>query len=108
MFILDNFIGNEKDHVVISTVRTAGVGFLQDIRRTNVMLTRCKKSMWICANKSFLQTTGSYTLLGKLAWEWSSDGWNSLDRKWPRIDRDGSDEGEDDTNQDVDQYQHNL
>ena len=38
-------LGNERDYIIVSLVRTRGLGFLDDHRRTNVMLTRCKRGM---------------------------------------------------------------
>jgi superfamily I DNA and/or RNA helicase len=62
----ENRTGNEEDHIIISLVRTEKQGFLRDVRRTNVMLTRCKKSMIICTNRNFLTTVARDTLVGKL------------------------------------------
>ncbi|KAF9786615.1 P-loop containing nucleoside triphosphate hydrolase protein [Thelephora terrestris] len=45
VFNVDYFQGNEKDHIVVSVVRTSSLGFTKNMRRTNVMLSRCKKSM---------------------------------------------------------------
>jgi superfamily I DNA and/or RNA helicase len=91
-------LGNEDDHIIISAVRTKKVGFLQNLRRNNVrlsffivlptyqsfvpsqvMLTRCKKSMVICTNRTFLTTNKSAqkTLLGKMAATWGAAGWIS-------------------------------
>ncbi|KAK7681870.1 hypothetical protein QCA50_015218 [Cerrena zonata] len=80
-FNVDSFQGNEDDHIVISVVRTDRVGFLQNERRLNVMLSRCKRSMIICTNMYFIQERASKTLLGKLAREWMAAGqkWLSWD-----------------------------
>jgi superfamily I DNA and/or RNA helicase len=76
VFNVDSFQGNEDDYIIVSLVRTVKVGFLSNQRRTNVMLSRCKKSMVLCANRSFL--TGNpkarKTLVGKLAAEWMATG----------------------------------
>ncbi|KAH9935247.1 AAA domain-containing protein [Amylocystis lapponica] len=72
-FNVDSFQGNEEDHIIISVVRSAKIGFLKNLRRTNVMLSRCKKSMIICTSRAFLKNVASSTLIGKLAAEWEDD-----------------------------------
>ncbi|KAG2367901.1 AAA domain-containing protein [Suillus spraguei] len=68
--------GNEEDHIIISLVRTQGVGFLKNARRTNVMLTRCKESMIICTNREFVtKGKAAGTLVGKLALTMGPDSW---------------------------------
>jgi superfamily I DNA and/or RNA helicase len=76
VFNVDSFQGNEDDYIIVSLVRTVKVGFLSNQRRTNVMLSRCKKGMVLCANKSFLtgNPKASKTLVGKLAAEWMAAG----------------------------------
>jgi hypothetical protein len=76
--------GNEEDHIIVSLVRSQRVGFLKNVRRTNVMLTRCKKSMIICTSRDFV-TNGEAadTLVGKLAAAMGPNGWlysRDLDR----------------------------
>ncbi|EGN98886.1 hypothetical protein SERLA73DRAFT_136902 [Serpula lacrymans var. lacrymans S7.3] len=66
-FNVDSFQGNEDEHIIISLVRSEGVGFLKNNRRTNVMLTRCKKSMVICTSRSFITKKAASSLMGKLA-----------------------------------------
>lgn len=69
-------LGNEDDYIIISLVRSKEPGFLDNLRRTNVMLTRCKRGMFICANKKFLiEGKGKNTLVGKMAAEWGEKGW---------------------------------
>ncbi|OAX42497.1 hypothetical protein K503DRAFT_733553 [Rhizopogon vinicolor AM-OR11-026] len=65
-FNVDSFQGNEEDYIVISLVRSRALGFLADKRRTNVMLTRCKKGMFICTSQRFMQRAGSDSLVGNL------------------------------------------
>ncbi|KAI9574024.1 AAA domain-containing protein [Boletus coccyginus] len=67
VFNVDSFQGNEDDHIIVSVVRSEGSGFLKNQRRTNVMLTRCKQSMFICSSRAFLFGKVSKTLVGKLA-----------------------------------------
>ena len=51
---VDAFQGREKDIIIISTVRTEGLGFLNDLRRMNVAATRAKHFMWIVGNQRAL------------------------------------------------------
>jgi regulator of nonsense transcripts 1 len=58
--------GNEDDYIIVSVVRSVKLGFLTDARRVNVMLTRCKKGMIICSNRTFLEGPAAHTLVGKM------------------------------------------
>jgi len=58
--------GNEDDYIIISLVRSEKLGFLDDKRRVNVMLTRCKMGMIICSSRTFLQGPAAHTLVGKM------------------------------------------
>ncbi|KIY44152.1 hypothetical protein FISHEDRAFT_52091, partial [Fistulina hepatica ATCC 64428] len=80
-FNVDSFQGNEADYIVISLVRVKGLGFLNNMRRTNVMLTRCRKGMIIVTNKRFLQTIAADTLVGKLAQELGDTSWLTFAEK---------------------------
>jgi len=54
---IDGFQGKEKDIIILSCVRSYkknSVGFLSDIRRMNVALTRAKYSLWIVGNAKSL------------------------------------------------------
>lgn len=62
-------LGNEDDYIVVSLVRTKKLGFLDDQRRVNVMLTRCKKGLIICAKRSFVEGPAQDCLVGRLARE---------------------------------------
>ncbi|KZT69556.1 P-loop containing nucleoside triphosphate hydrolase protein [Daedalea quercina L-15889] len=68
--------GNEADYILISVVRSDKIGFLANVRRTNVMLSRCKRGMVICTSRAFMTGIASASLMGELAKEWS-DGWVS-------------------------------
>ena len=46
--------GNEADNIIISLVRSRGLGFLDNERRMNVMLSRCQQSMLICSSRKYL------------------------------------------------------
>lgn len=61
------YLGNEADYVILSVVRSEKIGFLKDTRRTNVMLTRCKRNMIILTNRRFIEGVASSTLIGRLA-----------------------------------------
>jgi senataxin len=54
----DAFQGRESEVIIFSCVRASpagGIGFLQDIRRMNVGLTRAKSSLWVLGNSDSLQ-----------------------------------------------------
>ncbi|KAI9461669.1 P-loop containing nucleoside triphosphate hydrolase protein, partial [Lactarius psammicola] len=68
-FNVDSFQGNEDHFIVISLVRTKELGFLSNLRRTNVMLTRCQRGMYIVSSKAFLQGKGAGSLVGNMAAE---------------------------------------
>ncbi|KAK9461751.1 SEN1 N terminal-domain-containing protein [Lipomyces oligophaga] len=57
---IDGFQGQEKEIIILSCVRaqpvgqSKGVGFIADVRRMNVALTRAKSSLWIIGNVNSL------------------------------------------------------
>eukprot|EP00472_Partenskyella_glossopodia_P012562 CAMPEP_0197538068 /NCGR_PEP_ID=MMETSP1318-20131121/58741_1 /TAXON_ID=552666 /ORGANISM="Partenskyella glossopodia, Strain RCC365" /LENGTH=338 /DNA_ID=CAMNT_0043096389 /DNA_START=169 /DNA_END=1185 /DNA_ORIENTATION=- len=54
---VDGFQGGEKDVIIFSCVRSnrrGGIGFLADIRRMNVALTRARHACWVVGNSSAL------------------------------------------------------
>ncbi|KIW70809.1 hypothetical protein PV04_03046 [Phialophora macrospora] len=57
----DAFQGRESEIIIFSCVRasTKGIGFLNDIRRMNVGLTRAKCSLWVLGNSQAL-TQGEF------------------------------------------------
>ena len=66
LIIQDGFQGREKDIIIFSCVRVGedkGIGFLQDIRRMNVALTRAKCSLFILGNKAALESNSQWKAL---------------------------------------------
>lgn len=54
---VDGFQGQEKEIIIMSCVRASengNVGFLGDVRRMNVALTRARTTLWILGNQSSL------------------------------------------------------
>ncbi|GLB40322.1 putative AAA domain containing protein [Lyophyllum shimeji] len=74
-FNVDSFQGNEEDYIIISLVRSFELGFLINLRRTNVMLTRCKKGMFIVSSRKFLKGKGASTLVGALEQRMGPEAW---------------------------------
>lgn len=76
---VDGFQGREVDILILSTVRASGqdsnnkgkrnnissghIGFVADVRRMNVALTRAKFSLWIVGNASTLQQNSHWGAL---------------------------------------------
>ncbi|XP_058099760.1 probable helicase MAGATAMA 3 [Magnolia sinica] len=59
---IDGFQGGEEDVIIMSTVRSnsnVSVGFLSNIQRTNVALTRARHCLWIVGNGQTLIKSGS-------------------------------------------------
>jgi len=68
-FNVDTFQGKEDHVIVISVVRTRELGFLTSLQRTNVMLTRCQRGMYIVSSRAFLEGRGANSLVGMMAAE---------------------------------------
>jgi len=76
VYNVDSFQGNEEDYIIISLVRSMALGFLNNLRRTNVMLTRCKHGMYIVSSQAFLHKgPGKDCIVGELSKYVGEIGW---------------------------------
>ncbi|XP_026393453.1 uncharacterized protein LOC113288585 [Papaver somniferum] len=59
---IDGFQGGEEDIIIISTVRSnseGSIGFLSNLQRSNVTLTRARRCLWIVGDDTTLFRSGS-------------------------------------------------
>ncbi|PSS17408.1 Helicase like isoform 1 [Actinidia chinensis var. chinensis] len=62
---VDAFQGQERDVIIMSCVRASshGVGFVADIRRMNVALTRARRALWVMGNGNTLVQSEDWAAL---------------------------------------------
>ncbi|MBA2850014.1 putative DNA helicase [Methanococcus maripaludis] len=58
---VDGFQGRENEVIVISFVRTSKMGFLKDLRRLNVAVTRAKRKLIVVGSKNLLIKDDAYS-----------------------------------------------
>lgn len=55
---MDSYQGRQMDVIILSCVRSnpgaSGVGFLNDVRRMNVSITRAKRALWVLGSAATL------------------------------------------------------
>lgn len=60
---VDAFQGAEKDVIIVLTVRTAAIGFIDEPRRVNVAITRARRHLFILGSRELLSTNALWRRL---------------------------------------------
>jgi senataxin len=63
---VDSFQGKQLDVVILSCVRAAGgggLGFVTDVRRMNVAITRAKRALWVLGSRATLRANREWDAL---------------------------------------------
>ncbi|KAL4419979.1 hypothetical protein ABPG75_007077 [Micractinium tetrahymenae] len=63
---VDSFQGKQLDVVILSCVRAStsgGLGFVNDIRRLNVAITRAKRALWVLGSRATLRANPEWAAL---------------------------------------------
>lgn len=64
---VDSYQGRQLDVIILSCVRASagasGVGFVADMRRMNVSITRAKRALWILGSAATLQRSPVWAAL---------------------------------------------
>ena len=63
---MDAFQGEEKDIIVVGTVRTRSLGFIEDCRRLNVAITRAKRHLIVVGKESLLRRNTHWQIDSRL------------------------------------------
>lgn len=66
---VDAFQGQEGDIVILSTVRTKGIGFVDNAQRLNVALTRAKRILRVVGDRRFFESLRTSSTLRALVCE---------------------------------------
>ena len=80
---VDAFQGREKDAVLVSLVRSNGdgqIGFLKDLRRMNVAITRARRHLFVVGDAATLSSDAYYSAF--MAYAERCDGYRSV-WSWP-------------------------
>ncbi|MBP2200824.1 putative DNA helicase [Methanococcus voltae] len=70
---IDGYQGREDEIIVVSFVRSEKIGFLSDLRRLNVALTRAKRKLILIGNFNFLTSNSTYLELYEYMVEKNAD-----------------------------------